>query len=189
MEGISLVHDRSFAMHPIRGNGTAPMMGVPSLELGWSTHRFKHILGRPLRHEAGAPFCIWGKYNVHMRTSRCSHQDAAAFFVAAALERYQAALTRLLTCERRVPCLHEVIEAFEALRMECAALPVVSVAWAAALISHFELLSGICGYKGPEDASTQERLRDHQLHIDALSRECRLLMRGRHVHQADGSAA
>ena|SRR5205085_9827443 len=111
----------------------------------------------------------------------CTSRDACAFRVAAALERYQAAMTCVTEWDSGPKALHALADSFRVLRLECAGLPVVNVSWAALLISHFELLSllapGARCLRERAGVHADAQLQRHHSLIDALARECRSLMR------------
>jgi hypothetical protein len=117
-----------------------------------------------------------------MRAARTS-PDATAFRVLAALERYQSALGMLTGGNASTSALQDLGNAFRALRVECASLPVVNVRWAALLISHYEFLNLLAPWtQALTEAAmmqAQAQVETHQTHIDALAQACRVLMRGR----------
>jgi len=108
-----------------------------------------------------------------------SSTRVAAFKLAAALERYEMDLGELAR-RRDARILRRLHEEFSELRLLGAALPKLSVAWVAVLVSRVRLLQALCGRAGPALAA----IREHLAAVDSLHARCL-----RNISVQDGAAA
>jgi len=75
-----------------------------------------------------------------MTASHAPILDAVAFQLAAALERYESDVARMMDTWLDMDLYRDVSRQVEEIRMYSAALPQLSVAWVEVLIAHAELI-------------------------------------------------
>ena len=109
-----------------------------------------------------------------MSASQARAIDAIAFELAAAVENYEQACEQLVATRPDMALYQSVSRQVDHMRLLCASLPQVSVAWVGLLISHAELVHCLwrCGEKSalsPELEACQVR---HAHAIRALREKC-----------------
>lgn len=106
-------------------------------------------------------------------------REVLAFQVRATLDAYEMAVRHLADAPQDVARLRTVNGDLDMIRGHCAAVPQLSVALVALLLSHTRLMRACAEHaEGGNDApaaETQERLREHLETIAALARRCRAL--------------
>ena len=108
--------------------------------------------------------------------------DAIAFQLAAALEKYDQDVARMVDTWLDMDLYHEVSEEIDQIRMYSAALPRLSVGWVELLIAHAELVHSLWRLRFQEDGADRTRLEEvHARHAECVEflrvRCLRLLVR------------
>ena len=81
------------------------------------------------------------------------HAEATAFQIVALLERYEADVEPLVSADIDLDLYARVSGHIDQMRLLCASLPVISVAWVHLLISHTELMHSLWRSPGGETES------------------------------------
>lgn len=99
----------------------------------------------------------------------------AAFRIAAALDNYERDVRALVDARFDLDLWRRLAEQSRQLRMQCAALPRLSVSWMAVLLSQVQLLRAVCGRARPR---ARAMLQEHLRAIEALRGGCIRIMGG-----------
>ena len=98
--------------------------------------------------------------------------DVAAFHALAALDAYQDAIERLMANAKDPEPFLEASEQIDSLRLYCAELPGMGVAWVTVLISHVELMQGLW-----QGGSRAEVMQEHLDALNYIRRHCTRLLK------------
>lgn len=94
---------------------------------------------------------------------------AATFQLAAALERYESALSKLSEGWLDAELVRRLHQEFRQLGLLCASLPRLSVSWVAVVVSRARLLQGLTHRSG---ASASALLDEHLQAVEGLRKRC-----------------
>lgn len=93
----------------------------------------------------------------------------ATFMLAAALEKYEVDLRKLVDTWLDLELYRQLQAQWHQLRIYCAALPRLSAAWVAVLVSHGKLLNLLTRNARP---AAMELLQEHLAAVDRLHQRC-----------------
>ena len=99
----------------------------------------------------------------------------AAFRIAAALDEYERDVRALVDARFDLDLWRRLAAQSSQLRMQCAALPKLSVSSMAVLMSQVRLLGAVCNRAGPK---AQAMLQEHLRAIEILRGRCLRIMGG-----------
>ena len=106
--------------------------------------------------------------------------DAIAFQLAAALEKYEQQVARMVDTWLDMDLYREVSDQIEEIRMFAAALPQLSVPWVELLIAHAELVHSLWRLRFQDVAADRERFGEVRAHhtacVESLRHRCLRLL-------------